>query len=239
MPKTTEYEINYFPIKRDEVLESFENIPGASLLTPNILQKRWIFTIPPEADVDALISELKPFVVTGDLDSFKDLLPSGDYLRIRVETSDKTTMSVKIHAKSGGKMSDQQEAELMISEYEKPWKILLKNQFLLKNYQENYRETWQIMDCTALIDQWPGLKPHVEIEGKSEEQVMRLAETLGFTSMESNGKISSTYASVSYIYAQTFGITQEEMLEVKILTFDKLPAWVKPFPKNNEFKPFA
>lgn len=48
-----------------------------------------------------------------------------------------------------------------------------------RSIQESRRETWQLGDVEIMLDEWPWLKPYIEIEGPSEEQVRVVATQLG------------------------------------------------------------
>ena len=47
-------------------------------------------------------------------------------------------------------------------------------------YQESKRENWRINNVDIMIDEWPWIKPYIEIEGESEEAIKSLADQLGF-----------------------------------------------------------
>lgn len=49
-----------------------------------------------------------------------------------------------------------------------------------KPFQESKRETWEFEDEEIMLDEWPWLKPYIEVEGNSEVQVHKISEQLGF-----------------------------------------------------------
>lgn len=72
------------------------------------------------------------------------------------------------------------EIEIVVSDFEDA-KSLLENAGLkLKSYQETQRETWTLDGAEIVIDEWPWIKPFIEIEGESEHIVRTAAEKLGF-----------------------------------------------------------
>lgn len=229
MKDFTEYEINYFFVDADEVRANLQAM-GATLEYDKVFQKRYIFKIPEQVKVKELSSKLDSYTQQGSLEGFMYLLPYGDYVRIRDEGNQKITFSVKIHTYHEGKMSDQKEAELEISQPEEVKNILIESGFSIKNYQENYREKWDIGDeCTLTIDWWPYLDPYVEIEGESEDRVMEKAHQLGLIEKENSSLLQSTVGSVAYIYACTYNMSEDEMLSESELTFNLStpPKWVK------------
>lgn len=49
-----------------------------------------------------------------------------------------------------------------------------------KSYQESYREVWKLDDGEIMLDEWPGLRPFIEIEGPDESSVRSIVQKLGF-----------------------------------------------------------
>lgn len=49
------------------------------------------------------------------------------------------------------------------------------------SYQESKRETWMLGDVEVVLDEWPWLKPYIEIEGESEDALKQVAEQLGLS----------------------------------------------------------
>lgn len=48
------------------------------------------------------------------------------------------------------------------------------------SFQESRRETWKYDDIEIVIDEWPWLKPYVEIESVSASKVEEFAIRLGY-----------------------------------------------------------
>lgn len=44
--------------------------------------------------------------------------------------------------------------------------------------QESKRETWKVGKTEVVLDEWPWLKPYIEIEGESEAELKRVAQLL-------------------------------------------------------------
>jgi adenylate cyclase, class 2 len=48
----------------------------------------------------------------------------------------------------------------------------------VESLQESKRETWHFGDCVIELDEWPWLKPYIEIEGPSEAAIRHTARAL-------------------------------------------------------------
>lgn len=99
------------------------------------------------------------------------------FLRIRDE-GDRTTMTYKQfserHAVDGAK-----EIEITISDFEKGLAIMEQTGLFPSSIQESKRETWKLDNVEIVLDEWPWLKPYIEIEGESEDALRSVARLLG------------------------------------------------------------
>lgn len=101
------------------------------------------------------------------------------YLRVRDE-GDKVTMTYKEFDGQQG-LHSAQEIEIVVSDFDAAIEMQLQAGLVPKSYQETRRETWHMSDGTeVVIDEWPWLRPFIEIEGESEEAVRTAANSLGF-----------------------------------------------------------
>ena len=48
------------------------------------------------------------------------------------------------------------------------------------SFQESKRETWKLGEAEIVLDEWPWLKPYIEVEATSAEVVEEVATKLGF-----------------------------------------------------------
>lgn len=147
-----EYEAKFPEIDKTTVRERLVRV-GAELVKPEFLQKRVVFHLPKGHEVP------------------------GGWLRVRDE-SDRITLSLKIV--DGNRITNQKELLLGVSDFESAVNLLLTLGCIRKSYQETKRELWRIDGVEVTLDEWPFLKPFVEIEGVSEAMVHRVAEKLGF-----------------------------------------------------------
>jgi adenylate cyclase class 2 len=146
-----EYEATFPEIDKEEMREKLKSA-GATLVKPEFLQKRVVFNMPSGHEVN------------------------GGWVRVRDE-GDKITMSLKVV--DGEKIENQKEICLTVDSFEQAELLLTTLGCRKKAYQETKRELWVLDDVEITLDEWPFLRPFLEIEGKSEAAVKQVAEKLG------------------------------------------------------------
>jgi adenylate cyclase class 2 len=97
------------------------------------------------------------------------------YLRLR-DQGDKSTLTLKIFRQLS--LDGAQELEIEVSDFSNTYELLELLGLEAKSFQESKRETWLLDDCEIVIDEWPWLKPYIEIEGPSKKSVMAAASKL-------------------------------------------------------------
>jgi adenylate cyclase class 2 len=103
------------------------------------------------------------------------------FIRIRDE-GDKTTLTFKRRADADAKHIDSvKELEVEVSDFDKTVAIFSEAGWHYKTFQESKRETWTCDGTEVVIDEWPWLKPYIEIEGESEAEIRAVAEKLGLS----------------------------------------------------------
>jgi adenylate cyclase class 2 len=170
-----EYEATFINIDKDEIRGRLKKA-GATLIKPNFLMKRIVFELPTGHEIP------------------------GGWLRVRDE-GDKTTMSLKVV--NGDKIEDQKEIYLKIDNFTEGVKFLESIGARQKAYQESYRELWILDGVEVTIDEWPYLEPYVEVEGKSEKEVITASEKLGFDYAQ------ALFCSVDTLYNKKYGVPFE------------------------------
>lgn len=98
------------------------------------------------------------------------------FIRVRDE-GDKITLTYKQfkqHSVDGAR-----EIELVVSSYEDIVSIFEAIGLSIKSFQESRRETWRLGSTEIMLDEWPWLKPYMEIEGESEAALRDVAKKLG------------------------------------------------------------
>lgn len=140
-----------------------------------------------------------------------------DYIRVRDE-GNLVRLSAKVHAKDGGLIGDQKEADIVVTDFDKTKEILELAGLKFAKYQENLREEWEFEGATITIDTWPCTDTYSEIEAKSESQVKEIADKLG---LNWEGKL---LLALDGLCTKIYGIDQAEALEkIKYVTFEKNP----------------
>ncbi|HMS92762.1 MAG TPA: class IV adenylate cyclase [Candidatus Saccharibacteria bacterium] len=146
----TEIEVKFVDIDIDDMRKRLQEA-GATLAQPMRLMRRQVFYL---------------------VDRNKDA-----YVRVRDE-GDKATMTYKWFDEIG--LHGAKEVEVVVSSFEDARSILQNSGLVPKSYQETRRETWYLNEAEVVIDEWPWLRPFIEIEAGSEQIVRDAASVLGF-----------------------------------------------------------
>lgn len=191
--KYIEFEAKFYPINKEQYRRKLESI-GAKLLIP----------------------ERKMVRVVADKRA-NPILAQNGYIRVRDEGS-LTRLSLKITAEETGKMSDQKEIDVGVSDFDKTVKILEAVGIKFNRRQETLREEWSFRGAQITIDTWPGLETYSEIEASSEEEVKEIASELGLNWDE------RIIVPAAEVYAKVYGMGIDEILEkISYITFKDNP----------------
>ncbi len=189
----TEFEAKFYPVNKEAFREKLKSV-GAKLTIP---ERKMIRAI---ADTRA-----------------NKFLNKNDYLRVRNE-GNLISLSLKRTADAGGKLSDQKEIDVEVSDFDKTIEILKLAGIKFNRIQETLREEWSYKGAQITIDSWPGLDPYSEIEATSEEEVRSIAGDLG---LNWDKRIITAAAEV---YAKVYAMDIEEVLEkLSNITFENNP----------------
>jgi len=190
---STEFEAKFYPVNKEEYRKKLLSI-GAKLV----------------------VQERKMVRVVGD-GRVNPILPKHTNIRVRDE-GNLIRLSLKVVADEGGKLSDQKEIDVEVSDFDKTIQILGTIGVKFNRRQETLREEWEYKGVQITIDTWPGLNTYSEIEADSEEKVKEIAEELGF---DWNKKIITPAPEV---YSKVYGMNIEEvLLKVSYITFENNP----------------
>lgn len=86
------------------------------------------------------------------------------------------------------------EVELTVNDFDSAVAFVEALGVKAKSVQEARREIWMLGDVEVVIDEWPWIKPYIEIEAPTEEQVKDTASKLGFEwSSAAFGDIMTAY----------------------------------------------
>ncbi|HJY98364.1 MAG TPA: CYTH domain-containing protein [Patescibacteria group bacterium] len=188
----TEFEAKFYPVDKEEYRKKLE-AEGAKLTIPERLMRR----------------------VIADRRANPGL--NCDYIRVRDE-GNIIRLSAKIHADAEGKVGDQKEDDVVVSDFITTVRIFEDAGLKFNRMQETKREEWELDGATITIDTWPGLEPFTEIETVSSQKVKAIAEKLGFRWEE---KILTAAAE---IFCKVYGLTIDEVLEkISEITFENNP----------------
>lgn len=116
-----------------------------------------------------------------------DIVP-GDmskWIRLR-DTGQETTLTVK-EIKSDA-IDGTQEIEVVVDDFEDTNALLGLLGFTPKSYQENKRTSFLLDGAEVEIDTWPQIPTYLEIEAESAEDVIRVADRLGYAEADLTGE---------------------------------------------------
>lgn len=149
----TEIEVKFLNIDVDEIRQRLKEA-GAHLEQPMRLMRRALIEQPHHRDEHA-------------------------FLRVR-DQGDKTTLTFKRRAQGKrATIENTQELEVEVSSFDDTVELLREAGWPPITYQENRRETWLLDGAEVVIDEWPWLKPQIEIEAETESIVHEAASLLG------------------------------------------------------------
>lgn len=140
--------------------------------------------------------------------------------RVRDE-GDQITATIKWYATPDTpSISDVHEEEITVKDWDEGVAWVEARGFTPTAYQENTREAWRKPDVEGLevtIDIWPGLKPYIEIEANSVDQVNSVARELGYD--PANGIAGGT----EVVYQLEAGIPAQDIKRMPTITFAAPP----------------
>jgi len=129
-----------------------------------VLMRRWVF----------------------DIDLSRD-----EWIRLR-DDGHKNTITYK--CKTGHGISETEEIEVEVSDFEETAKILSKLEFKDTYYQENRRKAFELKGIEFTIDTWPKIPAYLEVESSSEKKVKEGLKMLGLEGKDAgNITVKATY----------------------------------------------
>ena len=137
-----------------------------------------------------------------------DLKPVENGKWIRLRTNGKTTTLTYKNIVSNT-IDGTKEVEIEVEDFYKANDFLEKIGFKHRSYQENERLQYSLNDVEIDIDSWPMIPTYMEIEGKSEEDVLNLKNILNI----SENKV--TTLNCDDIYKQIYQIDISKIKELK------------------------
>ena len=131
------------------------------------------------------------------------------WLRLR-DDGVQTTICVKEIV--DGSLSGTHEWETVVEDFDVMKVILEKIGYVPKQYQENKRTSFLLDGVEVELDEWPLIPAYVEIEGSCEEEVLSVAQKLGFSKEEV----------VSWNTDEVYKKYGFDLPSIKFLTFEKV-----------------
>lgn len=121
------------------------------------------------------------------------------FIRIRDE-GDKVTLTYKRRSLVDEEttIDSTKELETTVGDFDTTVEIFAEAGWQYITLQESKRETWHLDGAEVVIDEWPWIKPYIEIEADTEEIVRSVAATLGFDWADAK------FGSVDVIYQRDF-----------------------------------
>lgn len=138
------------------------------------------------------------------------------WVRVRDE-GDKTTLSYKQQVSRD--LHGTREIELTVSDFGAADELLRAVGLVPKSYYETKRESWALGAVHIDLDEWPWIRPYVEIEGPSAAAVAEAAAQLGFTLDD------ATYGAAQPYIAE-YDVTADEVNSWPSITFTPIPDWL-------------
>ena len=171
-----------------------------------------------EIDKDAFIKKLEKFGAEKIGDFFQkryvyDFNPvvKGKWIRLRTNGRENTLTIKNIVSPL---IDGTKEIEIIVSDFDKCNYILNELGYKARSYQENKRIRYYLDGVEIDVDTWPMIPTYVEIEGKSEEEVMTVVKRLGYNNNDiTTLDVDSIYKKYGYNLNEIKKLKFEEELK--------------------------
>lgn len=197
-----EIEVKFLGVDHDDVRRRLKQ-RGAHLDQPMRLMRRTVFDLPAN-------------------DERKDA-----HLRVRDEGY-RVTMTYKCYDDDLS-VDGTQEIETTVGDFDTTVMLLQAAGMQPKSTQESKREAWTFGDCEVVLDEWPWLKPYIEIEGPSVSALKKAAKALGFDWQK------AVTGSTTAAYRSEYDIPREvDMGANPLIAFDMpVPDWMQKIRRTD------
>lgn len=143
----------------------------------------------------------------------------GGWVRVRDE-GDKITLSYK--QLNNRSLHGTMEVNLIIDDFESACHFLESIGLVQKSYQETRRESWEYNESLIELDEWPWIKPFVELECPTEDKIKTAAKQLGLEwSLALHGSVENAYQA-------EYDLTEAEIDSWPEIKFGPVPKWLEP-----------
>jgi len=156
------------PIINDNDKEVFKRLTGYDYLEDYILNSDSI-------DEDILNNKEIENIITSTKDRFFK------WIRLR-QTNDVVELTIKYiyNTNSEYNIDEVKEVEIKVDNFDTANKLIEEMGYFRKKLVEKKRTSYKLGNNSIEIDEWPLIKPYVEIEGVNVDEIYNLAKELGY-----------------------------------------------------------
>jgi adenylate cyclase class 2 len=194
----TEIEVKFLAVDHNQVRAALQKA-GGRLEHPMRLMRRTVFDWPD--------SQLEKSV--------------DGFLRVRDEGHRVSTTYKQFNEALS--MDGAKEIETIVGDYDTMVQLYKAIGMVAKSEQESKRETWRLDDCEVVLDEWPWLKPYLEIEGPDQVAIKAAAKKLGLAWKD------AVSGSVTVAYRSEYDIPRKLSIaaNARIAFGDPVPEWMQ------------
>lgn len=141
------------------------------------------------------------------------LLKKHAWVRLREELDG--TIELTFKQSKDKTITGTHEAAVGVQDYKAAVQFLLAIGLRIKGEQESKREVWRLGEVEVMLDEWPWVKPFVEVEGSSEEAVRVVADQLGLKWSQAH------FGGITPVYTAEYALSAEEFESLELsMQFD-------------------
>ena len=140
------------------------------------------------------------------------------WVRVRDE-GDKITLSYK--QLNSRDLHGTEEVSIEVDNFDSACQFLIAVGFDQKSYQETKRESWQLGGVSIELDEWPWIKPFVEMEGPTEASLKQVSESLSLDWRK------ALHGSVENAYQAEYDFSEAEIDAWPEIKFGTAPDWLE------------
>jgi adenylate cyclase class 2 len=140
------------------------------------------------------------------------------WVRVRDE-GDKVTLAYK--QLNNRELDGTHEVSVTVSDFEMTCQFLENIGLESKAFQETKRESWQLGDVEIELDEWPWVKPFIELEGPNEQKLQETTHMLGLDWAD------AVHGSVEIAYVTEYDVTEQQVDDWREITFTSTPDWLE------------
>ncbi len=138
----------------------------------------------------------------------RSLLAKRAWVRLREELDG--TIELMLKQVADDALGETFEQAVTVTEYEAAKRFAFAIGLEVKSEQESKREVWRLGDAEIMLDEWPWVKPYIEIEANSKELVIEIAKKLSLDWS------AAKFGGITPVYTAEFDLTAEEFESIDI-----------------------